>query len=511
MPQGRSQKSRRLVTRLLLAAPLLAMASVAPFAAAQTAPAPSRPDNAQAQRRPNILIIVADDLGYQDVGFNGATTPTPNIDRIARSGMVLDHFYASALCSPSRAGLLTGRYPHRYGIMGDTITPGSDFGLDPQEQTIAQLLGNAGYSRRAFLGKWHLGHRAPEFHPMRFGFTSFYGHYNGAIDYFTHAREGEVDWHRDRMPSSDEGYSTDLLSDEAVRFIRTPAQRDGSPWMMWLAYNAPHGPLQATEEDLAAVGFDPSKPRFGEERANAREGGRYGIKGHGNTRRQTTLAMIHGMDRGIGKILDALAQTGQLDNTFILFTSDNGGPRGAADNGPLRGWKFLHYEGGVRVAAAMSWPAGLKPRARADIGDVSYVDILPTVARLAGTRSERTLDGRDVSDALLSGKPLGDRTLFMGEDYRVAAAEGERGPTDPEALRGRAAAAIDGKWKLVGGELYDLDADPYEKQDVAAQHPDIVARMQQRVADYVALRRVPRARMNATHLPPIPRWELPAK
>jgi arylsulfatase B len=511
MPHGRSQKSRRRVNRLLLAAPLLALASISPFAAAQNAPAASRSDDAPAQRRPNILIIVADDLGYQDVGFNGAATPTPNIDRIARSGMVLDHFYASALCSPSRAGLLTGRYPHRYGIMGDTITPGSDFGLDPQEQTIAQLLGNAGYSRRAFLGKWHLGHRAPAFHPMRFGFTSFYGHYNGAIDYFTHAREGEVDWHRDRTPSGDQGYSTDLLSDEAVRLIRTPAKQDGSPWMMWLAYNAPHGPLQATEQDLAAVGFDPAKPRFGEERANAREGGRYGIMGYGNTRRQTTLAMIHGMDRGIGRILDALAQTGQLDNTLILFTSDNGGPRGAADNGPLRGWKFLHYEGGVRVAAAMSWPAGLKPRARADIGDVSYVDILPTVARLAGTHSERTLDGRDVSDALLSGKPLGDRTLFMGEDYRVAAAEGERGPTDPEALRGRAAAAIDGKWKLVGGELYDLDADPYEKQDVAAQHPDIVARIEKRVADYVALRRVPRTRMNATHLPPLPLWELPAK
>jgi arylsulfatase B len=505
-----SKFARRRAAAMLGATALVALtfpALVQP-AFAQRAPAAAEAPQA---RRPNVLIIVADDLGYQDVSFNGASTPTPNIDRIARSGMVLDHFYASALCSPSRAGLLTGRYPHRYGIMGDTITPGSDFGLDPHEETIAQLLAKAGYARRSFLGKWHLGHRSPAFHPMAFGFTSFYGHYNGAIDYFTHAREGQPDWHRDHTPSTDQGYSTDLLSDEAARIIRTPSA-DGGPWMMWLAYNAPHGPLQATEEDLAAVGFDPNKPRFGEGGGNAREGASYGTRGHGNTRRQTELAMVHGLDRGIGKVLDALAQTGQLDNTLILFTSDNGGPGGgAASNGPLRGWKFLHYDGGVRVAAALSWPAGLKPRAQAAVGDVSYVDVLPTVAKLAGVTSSRTLDGRDVSASLLSGKPLGDRSLFLGEDYRVAAAEGERGPTDAEALRGRAAAAISGKWKLIGDELYDLDADPYEKQDVAAQHPDVVADLRKRVAGYVALRKVPRARMNATHLPPIPNWELPGK
>ena len=158
--------------------------------------------DARQAARPNFLVIVADDLGFADVGFNGARFATPNIDAIARSGMVLDHFYVSALCSPSRAGLLTGRYPHRYGIMGDTITPGSDFGLDPNEETIAAMLARAGYGRRAFIGKWHLGQRKPEYHPMNFGFTSFYGHYNGAIDYFTHKRAGEVDWHRDRSPRS---------------------------------------------------------------------------------------------------------------------------------------------------------------------------------------------------------------------------------------------------------------------------------------------------------------------
>jgi len=503
---------------LLGASALACTALIAPVASAPPAsPAPQpAPAPSAATQRPNILVIVADDLGFADVGFNGATFGTPNIDSIAKSGMVLDHFYVSALCSPSRAGLLTGRYPHRFGIMGDTITPGSDFGMDPAEETIADVVARAGYERRSFLGKWHLGHRSRAFHPMNFGFTSFYGHYNGAIDYFTHKREGQVDWHRDHTPSADKGYSTDLLAREAVRIIRTPSPH-GSPWLMWLAFNAPHGPYQAKPEDLAAVGFDPSKPRF-PHRESKREGADYGEQGRGNTKRQTALAMIHALDRGIGQVLDALRQTGQLENTLIVFTSDNGGPgrAGAKDNpssnGPLRGWKFLHYEGGERVAAAMSWPAGLEHRAAAEVGPVSYVDILPTLAHIAGATMRRTVDGEDLSAALLSGTPpTGKRTLFMGEDYRVAAASNERGPTDTQALRGRAAAGRIGRWKLVGEELYDVVADPYEKHDVAAEHPAIVANLEQRIARFSLLRRVPRERMNATHLAPIPLWTLPGE
>nr|NUR36532.1 sulfatase-like hydrolase/transferase [Sphingomonas sp.] len=509
---------RRPRRAVVLGAAVLAVAGLAgqvvglPAAHARIAPAPV------AERQPNILIIVADDLGFGDVGFNGASVPTPNIDRIAQMGMVLDHFYVSALCSPSRAGLLTGRYPNRFGIMGDTITPGSDFGLDPKEETIAQVLARAGYARRSFLGKWHLGHRSAAFHPMNFGFTSFYGHYNGAIDYFTHKRESVVDWHRDRSPSADQGYSTDLLSDEAVRIIKTPSP-GGKPWMMWLAYNAPHGPFQATEQDLKAVGFDPTKPRYGGPTGDGGpEGPDYGQRGHGNTRRQTALAMIHGLDRGIGRVLDTLEATGQLNNTIIFFTSDNGGPGTdhAADppssTAPLRGWKFQHYEGGVRVAAAMAWPARLKPRARADVGPISYVDVLPTLAHLAHATSNRQLDGQDMSAALLSERKLkGDRVLFMGEDYRIAPAYGERGPGGRDFLRGRAASAMIGRWKLVGAELYDVEADPTEKHDVAAQHPDVVARIMKRAKAFEALRKISRDRLNATHLPPLPLWELPKR
>ncbi len=517
---GQSTRSRAL--GYLLAASMLTSVSGIAQAAPPPNPNAKIPDGSSptAVRRPNVLIIVADDLGFADVGFNGATSPTPNIDRIASTGTRLDRFYVAAVCSPSRAGLLTGRYPHRYGIMGDTITPGSDFGLDPREETIADALATAGYARRSFIGKWHLGHRSAAFHPMNFGFTSFYGHYNGAIDYFTHEREGVVDWHRDRSPSADQGYATDLMTEEAVRIINAPSP-GGAPWMMWLAYNAPHGPLQATDEDLRAVGFDPTKPRFGGAGGagdEGREGPGYGQSHHGNTRRQTYQAMVHGMDRGIGRILAALRATGQLDNTLILFTSDNGGPgrRGPnggpvqADNGSLRGTKFQHFEGGVRVAAAISWPAALKPRAQAGVGPISYVDVLPTLAGITGARLGRPVDGQDVSARLLAGGPPAARKLFMGEDYRVPPKYGERGPSDPQSLAGRAPSVIDGGWKLVGGMLFDLNADPNESRDLAAQHPDLVARLSAEAAKFGALRQVPRDRLNATQLPPLPLWESPS-
>lgn len=490
--------------------PLQAWPAPAPVAAKADQETPTT------EKRPNFLIIVADDLGFADVGFNGAQFPTPNIDRLAKMGVKLDRFYTSALCSPTRAGLLTGRYPHRYGIMGDTITPGSNFGLDRREDTIASVLGRAGYSRRAFIGKWHLGHRSRAFHPISFGFTSFYGHYNGAIDYFTHERAGQPDWHRDYTPSGDQGYSTDLMTREAVKIIDTPTP-GGNPWMMWVAYNAPHGPLQATPEDLKAAGYNASQPSFGAGRDDG-EGGGYGEAGRGNSRRQTAIAMIRALDRGVGAMLEALERTGQLENTVILFTSDNGGPGHwgartsdeAASNGPLRGSKFQHYEGGVRVAAAIAWPAGLKPRPSADIGPIAYVDLLPTVAHLAGAKLRRPVDGQDVSRQLVSGTHLPQRTLFLGEDYSKPEITGERGPRAPEALRGRAGAVMVGRWKLVGDQLFDIDADPYEKTDLAAQHPEIVRRLAGEVARFAALREVPRQRMNAARLPPIKLWQIPS-
>jgi len=214
-------------------------------------------------------------------------------------------------------------------------------------------------------------------------------------------------------------------------------------------------------------------------------------------------------------VLDAVRDTGQLDNTLILFTSDNGGPgrTGAADNpssnGPLRGWKAQQYEGGVRVAAAMSWPARLKPRPEADIGPVSYVDLLPTLAHIAGAKLTWAVDGKDVSTALLSGeRHAGERTLFVGEDYRTPPKYGNRFRGTPAMLRARAGSVIVGRWKLVGDQLFNLADDPYEKNDVAAQHADIVKRLKVQVAKFSALRKVSRDRLNATHFAAIPLWTL---
>jgi arylsulfatase A-like enzyme len=174
-----------------------------------------------ASPKPNILIIVADDLGYADVGFNGGKViQTPNLDRLAASGVNLTDFRACPMCSPPRAGLLTGRWPLRFGMMRAVVPPWSKHGLPSEEKTLPELLAGGGYERRGIIGKWHLGHARRQFLPLAQGFTFFYGHYNGAIDYFTHEREGERDWHLNDRSVREEGYSTDLLAEAAVRFVQ---------------------------------------------------------------------------------------------------------------------------------------------------------------------------------------------------------------------------------------------------------------------------------------------------
>ena len=202
-----------------------------------------------ASPKPNILILLADDLGYADVGFNGGKViSTPNIDHLAATGINLTDFRVCPMCSPTRAGLLTGRWPGRFGIMRAVIPPWSTWGLPAEEKTIASLLAPLDYERRGIIGKWHLGHARQEFLPLAHGFTSFVGCYNGAIDYFTHERDGECDWHHDALTIHEDGYSTDLIGAESVRFIeQSPA---GKPWFLYVPFNAPHEPFQAKESDL---------------------------------------------------------------------------------------------------------------------------------------------------------------------------------------------------------------------------------------------------------------------
>ena len=271
--------------------------------------------------RPNIVIVLADDLGWGDVGFHGSEIKTPSLDALVGEGVELERFYTSPISTPTRAGLMTGRYPNRFGVRSAVIPPWREDGLDENEETMADMLARNGYKNRAIIGKWHLGHTKKVHYPMNRGFSHFYGHLNGAIDYFDLTREGELDWHNDWETCHDKGYSTELITQEAIRCI--DAYEKEGPFMLYVAYNAPHTPLQAQEKDIKLYtdNFDSLTPK--------------------EQKKATYSAMVSCMDRGIGAIVDALKKKGIMDNTFFIFFSDNGtaGVPGSS-SGPLRGHKF---------------------------------------------------------------------------------------------------------------------------------------------------------------------------
>ena len=411
-----------------------------------------------ASPKPNILILLADDLGYADVGFNGGKViSTPNIDHLAATGINLTDFRVCPMCSPTRAGLLTGRWPGRFGIMRAVIPPWSTWGLPAEEKTIASLLAPLDYERRGIIGKWHLGHARQEFLPLAHGFTSFVGCYNGAIDYFTHERDGECDWHHDALTIHEDGYSTDLIGAESVRFIeQSPA---GKPWFLYVPFNAPHEPFQAKESDLKK--YSQFK----------------------NLDRRTYAAMVDSMDQAIGKILATVEARSDASNTIVLFASDNGGvPKAGSSNGAYRGAKLSVYEGGTRVCAAIRWPAGGLTGGKKFGERIGYIDVLPTLVAVAGGTSPTNLDGVNFLPALRGETKLPERAWFSYIHQ------------DDEAH----ASVHLGQWKLVARgdffaekpavppalELYDLAADPIEANDLAAKFPERVADLHQRLREF---------------------------
>ena len=419
--------------------------------------------------RPNVVIILADDLGYADVSFNGGNIPTPNIDRIANEGVNLKRFYACPVCSPTRGGTMTGRWPNRFGIMRAVITPWRKKGMPPEEHTIAEMFEKAGYPMRACMGKWHLGHYRKAFLPTRQGFNHFYGHYNGAIDYFTHIREGEPDWHRNDSTCRDEGYSTDLLGQEAEAYIRDAAEKK-EPFLLYLPFNAVHSPYQAHPEDI-------------EEFA--------GIQGE---RRRIYAAMVHSMDLAVGKVLDALDSNRLSENTFVLFFSDNGGV-GPGDNTPLRGHKAQVLEGGIRVCAAARWPAGgVSGGGTINEGPIGYIDIYPTLRHIIGMDTmiaPNPLDGVSVIDVMRGKKEAPRRDWFSyihqsGDTARYA--------------------VIREPWKLIlyttdilapdafnqsHMELYNLDIDLQELTDLKGENPEKVQELFNSLLDFHKLQKDP--------------------
>jgi arylsulfatase A-like enzyme len=400
----------RLTTSRPLASLLVAIASsVLPphIATAQLDAGTSGITATAPQAQPNLVLIIADDLGYADVGFNGCEDiPTPGIDRIAREGArFTDAYVTAAVCGPSRAGLITGRHQDRFGsCQNPTVDPSvPNNGVPTTERNIAELLRPAGYTSIA-VGKWHLG-TYPGLHPQDRGFDQFYGFLTGGHDYFpenlTLEDLSEVNepwaWYRTKLLDNGvrvgtKKYLTDELSDRAVRFIDDHEQ---GPFFLYLCYNAPHTPLQATEEYLARFPDITDK------------------------KRRTYAAMVSAMDDGIARVLDALDRKGFAANTLVVFLSDNGGAdNNASRNTPLRGYKASPFEGGIRVPFALRWP-GVAEAGAVFEHPISSMDIAATIVEAAGplaraqVRETHPLDGVDLRP-FLSGERDGrpHDTLF---------------------------------------------------------------------------------------------------
>lgn len=425
---------------------------------------------AQAADRPNIVFILADDLGNADLGYRGSDIKTPNIDKLAIEGVRCESFYGMPVCTPSRASLMTGRYAMRYGLQTLVIFPSHKYGLPADERTLPQALKGAGYST-FMTGKWHLGHADRKFWPQNRGFDHFYGNLVGEVDYFTKERGGLVDWQRNGEFFKEDGYFTTLIGDEAVKLIQS---QDGSkPFFLYFASLAPHAPYQAPQEYVE----------------------RY--KSIKDEKRREYAAMITCLDDQVGRIVGALEEKKLRDNTLIIFSSDNGGATSAlfatgarsederaksggvalgqkppASNGKLRGGKGSLHEGGVRVPTIFNWPKRLQPRVVSE--PLHMVDVMPTLLALAGGQGspDHPFDGKNIWPALAEGQPSPHEDILI----------------NVEPVRG---AIRKDNWKLVKiatlpgrSELFDLAQDPEEKTNLADQDPDIVRDLEARLMAY---------------------------
>ena len=416
--------------------------------------------NVDDTQKPNIVIILADDLGYADVGFHGSDIQTPNLDKLAEQGVRLENFRSCPLCSPTRAGLMTGRYPIRFGMMRAVVPPHRNYGLDPNEETIPEMLAEAGYKYRGVFGKWHLGHLQTKWHPSNQGFTDFVGCYNGAVDYFTREREGEVDWHHNAATVKKEGYTTDLISDAAVNFIN--AVPKNQPYFLYVPYTAPHSPFQAKESDISKY------------------------KNRKSKNRQVYAAMVDCMDQGIGRILKTIDQRGDRDNTFILFFSDNGGVPKVADNSPMKGHKLTVYEGGIRVVAAVHWPDGGIIGGKEIHELMGYIDVFPTLEALAGNpnQNQNTLDGMNVLEAMQGEVKLPKRSWFTYFDQNT-----EYNHAGIAINYGAQKLIIENNQESLDSiTLYNIDKNYYESQSNEPHAKTISDDMFKMVTNYMGLK-----------------------
>lgn len=392
-------------------------------------------------RQPNFIIILADDLGYGDCSCYDGWIETPNLEKMAAEGLKFTDFHSSGtVCSPTRAGLMTGRYQQRCGvphvINADPNHPSHQWGLDPKEITFPKLLKPAGY-KSAIFGKWHLGYDK-KFNPMHHGFDEFRGYVAGNIDYISHYdRMGTYDWWDKLELAREEGYTTHLITKHAVDFIKE--NRD-NPFCLYVAHEAVHTPLQAPDDDaLRGPGSKQGQPKRG--------------------RKGTYAQMMLEMDKGIGEVMDAVKQNGLADNTLVFFFSDNGAAMQFGSNAPCRGGKGSEWEGGHRVPAIAWWPGMIEPGKTTGQMAIS-LDLLPTMLDLAGAESPdgHRFDGVSLRSTLLDRAEPTDRQLHW----------------NGQAMR-------DGRWKLMidddQPQLYDLSTDIGETTDLAKEDPEQLKKM----------------------------------
>lgn len=404
--------------------------------------------------KPNVVLIVADDLGWGDVGYHGSEIETPNIDRLAERGTQLDQFYVQPVCSPTRASLMTGRYPMRYGLQCGVVRPWAEYGLPLDEQTLPAVLRDAGYVT-AICGKWHLGHVSQDYLPTRRGFSHQYGHYNGALDYFTHDRDGGHDWHRNDKALHEEGYTTDLIGREAANVLATHDK--SKPLFLYVPFNAPHTPLQAPDETIAKYASMKDKQR------------------------RTYAAMVDRMDRAVGVIVATLEQHEfPAERTLILFCSDNGGIPSLGSNRELRDGKGSLYEGGVRVPAIAVWDSVLTPNSHVN-EPLHIVDIYPTVLGLAGVAPQQAklLDGRDAWQTIAQGKPSPHEFIL----HNVTPFHGAIRVGDWKLIHnGHVGANVTAAAKNETWELFNIREDVSETKDLKEQEPATFERLRQQLA-----------------------------
>lgn len=414
--------------------------------------------------RPNIVFVLSDDMGWAQPGFNGSTKGlTPNMDKLAAEGMRLNEYYTHSVCAPTRAAFLTGRYAFRswsdwrsedfgkpsylakLGLKLAINERGEEtrriHAMDSSERTVAEALKEAGYFT-SLVGKWHLGEWLPEHLPMGQGFDHQYGHYAWGIDYYNKsivhnapARFAVYDWHRNQKPVQEEGYATDLFAAEAARVIASRKGKD-NPFFMYVAFNAVHGPLNPPP----------------------------GFTGDRSDPMAIRDAMLKNLDDALGTIMQAIDGNGFRDNTLLVFSNDNG-PVLEAMSKPYRGTKNTTFEGGVRQPALLRWPGHTKPGTAKD-GMMFIADFFPTFITLGGGKQaqEKPIDGIDMTSMLFEGADSTRKEIVFDVTGSV------RVPT----IRS-------GAFKLMGKALYNIETNPAESTDIAAQHPEIVAKLSARL------------------------------